>query len=212
MRCLFRPNTQLSFTDDDARHARPCTLTTPSWTSLSCCPFCPLVYSGILRVQETRQTVRYLARSTATVILRASNGTMSTRRKSMHSAAKEAPISSETRPSAENTTSECDNAVQEVRAQWMQERRRQLDNVFDTHDTLVRLSCHAFVHEISCVVDTRSISSGEVCIATHLRSKGSSPFITDRLATKAVASLLRLKIWHRCCMLVARGIQCVVSI
>ena len=30
--------------------------------------------------------------------------------------------------------------VEDVRAQWVQDRREELDKVFDTHDTLVRLA------------------------------------------------------------------------
>ncbi|KAH9856735.1 SNF2 family N-terminal domain-containing protein [Lenzites betulinus] len=61
---------------------------------------------------------------------------MSTRRKSIHTAAKAAPsVPSE-------STSKCDEAIAEVRAQWIQERRQELDNVFDTHDSLIREAFH----------------------------------------------------------------------
>ncbi|OJT07873.1 Helicase SWR1 [Trametes pubescens] len=67
---------------------------------------------------------------------------MSTRRKFQHS---EAPATSSA-PSGKPTATESgdggEGVIEDVRAQWVQERREELDRVFDTHDTLIREAFH----------------------------------------------------------------------
>lgn len=67
---------------------------------------------------------------------------MSARRKFQHS---EAPGTSSTPSRTQNTAvpgNGEETVIEGVRTQWVQDRREELDRVFDTHDTLVRSPDH----------------------------------------------------------------------